>query len=416
MHKISSRVFLNTILSVVAVLSLAALTSAPASAQIGPIRIGVLAPITGPLAKPGEEMLNGMKMFWEKNQYMAGGRKIELITADTTCNPDQGLIQARRLALQEKVDFMIGPLCGHVGPAVAQVSKETGVPLVMDAAGADTITKWDRNPTVIRTAVSASQLGHPFGEYLFKELGVKNATFIASDYTWGHEVAGGMIRTYQDAGGKVDKVIWAPLATADYGASLAAIPSGTGAVVAVVAGVARIRLFEAWYNFGYNKRFQIHGGYWLHEDAIPQIDARAVGIISNTVHYVAGIDTPENKAFVDEYAKRFKLLPSWFAESSYTASMWVKTAIDQLNGNVSDRTAFLNTMRKIELKAPRGPVKLDQFDNPIQNVYISRLQKVKHPILGEQLMNIPVKTYTNVSQFWTYDPQEFLKRGPYKRY
>jgi branched-chain amino acid transport system substrate-binding protein len=258
-------------------------------------------------------MVDGMKMFWEMNKYTAGGRKIELVTADTTCNPDQALTQARRLALQEKVHFLIGPLCGHEGPAVAQVSKETGIPLVLDPAGADTNTKWDRTPSVVRTAVSASQISHPFGDYLYKELGARNATFIGSDYTWGHEVAGGMIRTYKELGGKVNKVIWAPLATTDYGASLAAIPADSDAVVVALAGVARIRFFEAWYNFGYDKKFKLHGGYWLHEDAIPQIDARAVGLISNSVHYVAGIDTPENKAFVDDYARRYKKLPSWFA-------------------------------------------------------------------------------------------------------
>lgn len=381
----------------------------------GPIRIGVLAPITGPLATPGAEMLNGLKMYWEQNNYTAGGRKIELVVADTTCNPDQALTQARRLAQQEKVHFLLGPLCGHEGPAVAQVSKETGIPLVMDPAGADTSTKWDRVPSVIRTAVSASQIGHPFGEYLYKDLGARKVTFIASDYTWGHEVAGGMVKTFTDLGGKIDKMIWAPLATTDYGASLAAVPAGTDAVVAVVAGVARIRLFEAWFNFGYDKKFKLHGGYWLHEDAIPQVDARAVGLISNTVHYVAGIDTPENKAFVDGYAKRYKLLPSWFAESSYTASLWIRTAIDSIQGNVEDRAAFLKAMRAAKVTAPRGPVTLDAYDNPIQNVYITRLQKVKHSILGDQLMNIPVKTYTNVSQFWTYNPEEFLKRGPYKR-
>lgn len=388
----------------------------PVAAQSkGPIRIGVLAPTTGPLATPGAEMINGMKLFWEQNNYTAGGRKIELVIADTTCNPDQALTQARRLTLQEKVNFLIGPLCGHEGPAVAQVSRETGIPLILDPAGADTSTKWDRMPTVIRTAVSASQLGHPFGDYLYKELGARNVTFIASDYTWGHEVAGGMIKTFTDLGGKVNKVIWAPLATTDYGASLAAIPADSDAVIAVVAGVARIRLFEAWYNFGYDRKFKLHGGYWLHEDAIPQIDARAVGLISATVHYVAGIDTPENKAFVDDYAKRYKLLPSWFAESSYTSGIWTKAAIDSIQGNVEDREAFLKAVRTVKIKAPRGPLKLDAYDNPVQNVYISRLQKVKHPILGEQLMNIPVKTYTDVSQFWTYDPEEFLKRGPYKR-
>ena len=382
----------------------------------GPIRIGVLAPITGPLATPDQEMLDGLKMYWEQNKYTAGGRKIELVIADTTCNPDQALTQARRLALQEKVSFLLGPLCGHEGPAVAQVSKETGIPLILDPAGADTNTKWDRTPTVVRTAVSASQIGHPFGDYLYKDLGGRNVTFIASDYTWGHEVAGGMMRTYTEAGGKINKVIWAPLATTDYGASIAAIPSDSDAVVVVLAGVSRIRFFEAWYNFGYNKKFKLHGGYWLHEDAIPQIDDRAVGLISNTVHYVAGIDTPENKTFVDEYARRYKKLPSWFAESSYTSSMWTKAAIDSIKGNVEDRAAFLKAMRTVKItNAPRGPLVLDAYDNPIQNMYITRLQKVKHPILGDQLMNIPVKTYKEVSQFWTYPPEEFLKRGPYKR-
>jgi len=380
----------------------------------GPIRIGVLVPATGPLAGPGAEMVNGLKMFWEMNNYTVGGRKVDLVIADTTCNPEMALTQARRLALQEKVHFLLGPLCGHEGPAVAQVSKETGIPLVLDPAGADTNTKWDRTPTVIRTAVSASQISHPFGDYLYKDLGARNATFIGSDYTWGHEVAGGMMRTYKELGGKVNKVIWAPLATTDYGASLAAIPSDSDAVVVALAGVARIRFFEAWYNFGYDKKFKLHGGYWLHEDAIPQIDARAVGLISNSVHYVAGIDTPENKVFVDEYARRYKKLPSWFAESSYTAGLWTKAAIDSINGNVEDRAAFLRAMRTVQVKAPRGPLKLDAYDNPIQNVYITRLRKVKHPILGDQLMNIPVKTYTNVSQFWTDTPEDFLKRGPYK--
>jgi branched-chain amino acid transport system substrate-binding protein len=395
-------------------LAAAAMVGTATAQTKGPIRIGVLAPITGPLATPGAEMVDGMKMFWEMNKYTAGGRKIELVTADTTCNPDQALTQARRLALQEKVHFLIGPLCGHEGPAVAQVSKETGIPLVLDPAGADTNTKWDRTPSVVRTAVSASQISHPFGDYLYKELGARNATFIGSDYTWGHEVAGGMIRTYKELGGKVNKVIWAPLATTDYGASLAAIPADSDAVVVALAGVARIRFFEAWYNFGYDKKFKLHGGYWLHEDAIPQIDARAVGLISNSVHYVAGIDTPENKAFVDDYARRYKKLPSWFAESAYTSGLWTKAAIDSINGNVEDRAAFLKAMRTVQVKAPRGPLKLDAYDNPIQNVYITRLQKVKHPILGDVLMNIPVKTYNNVSQFWTDKPEDFLKRGPYK--
>ena len=118
---------------------------------------------------------------------------------------------------------MVGPLCGHEGPAVAQVSKETGVPLVMDAAGADNVTKWDRTPTVVRTAISSSQIGHPFGDYLYKELGARNVTFIGQDYTLGHEVTLGIVQTFKELGGKVAQIIWNPIGTKDYGPTVASI-------------------------------------------------------------------------------------------------------------------------------------------------------------------------------------------------
>jgi len=383
--------------------------------QTGPIKIGLLVPLTGPLATPGADMVDGFKLFWEQVGNTAGGRKVEYVIADTTCNPDQAITQARRLVHQEKVQIMIGPLCGHEGPAVAQVSKETGIPLVMDTAGADDVTKWNRTPTVVRTAVSASQIGHPFGDYLFKELGARNVTFIGQDYTWGHEVTLGIVQTYKELGGKVAKIIWNPIGTKDYGPTVAAIAPDSDAVVAVVVGADRIRLFEAWFSFGMDKKFKIYGGYWMHQDALPQMDDRAIGMIGNSLHYATGLDTPDNKAFVDAFAKKYKRLPSWFAESAYTASLWSRTAIEAVKGNVEDKDAFLKAMRTATIKAPRGTLKMDEYDNPIQNVYVTRIQKINHPVIGPVLINVPIKTYENVSQFWTWTPEEFLKRGPYKR-
>ena len=369
--------------SLVSIAAFAALGTAPAThAQSGPIRIGLLPPLTGPLASPGKDMVDGFTLFWEQAKYTAGGRKVEVVTGDTTCNPDQALTQARRVVLQEKVHIMVGPLCGHEGPAVAQVSKETGVPLVMDAAGADNITKWDRTPTVVRTAVSSSQIGHPWGEYLYKELGLRNVTFIGQDYTFGHEITLGAVRTYTALGGKVAKIIWNPVGTKDYGATIAGIPPDTDGVSAQVVGVDRLRLYEAWFNFGMDKKHKIYGGYWMHQDVLPQMDDRALGLIGNSLHYAAGLDTPENKAFTEAFARKYKRLPSWFAESAYTAALWTKTAIDSINGNVEDRAAFLKAMRTVQIKAPRGPLKLDAYDNPIQNVYITRIQKIKHPVHG----------------------------------
>ncbi len=391
-----------------------ATVSAPAQ-QTGPIKIGLLAPLTGPLSAPGLDQADGFKLFWEQVGNTAGGRKVEFVIADTTCNPDQAITQARRLVHQEKVHIMIGPLCGHEGPAVAQVSKETGIPLVMDIAGADDVTKWNRTPTVVRTGVSASQTGHPFGDYLYKDLGARNVTFIGADYTWGHEVTLGIVQTYKELGGKVAKIIWNPIGTKDYGATIASIPADSDAVVAVVVGPDRIRLFEAWFQFGMDKKSKIYGAYWMQQDALLQMDDRAIGMTGNSLHYATGLDTPENKMFVDAFVKKYKRLPSWFSEASYTASLWTRTAIEAIKGNVEDKDAFLKAMRSATIKAPRGTIKLDAYDNPVQNMYVTHIQKINHPVLGSVLTNVPFKTYQNVSQFWTWKPEEFLKRGPYKR-
>ena len=383
--------------------------------QSGPIKIGLLTPLTGPIASSGADAADGFKLFWEQVGNTAGGRKVEYIIADTTCNPDQAITQARRLVHQEKVHILVGPLCGNEGPAVAQVSKETGIPVVIDIAGADEITKWNRTPTVIRTGVSASQVGHPFGDYLYKELGARNVTFIGQDYAWGHEVTLGAVQTYKDLGGKVAKIIWNPIGTKDYSATIASIEPGSDAVVAVVVGADRIRLFETWFSFGMDKKLKLYGAYLLHEDALPQMDDRAIGMIGYALHYAPGIDNPENKAFVNAFATKYKRIPSWFSEASYTASLWTHAAIEAIKGNVEDKDAFLKAMRTVTVKAPRGAVKLDAYDNPIENVYVTRVEKVNNPVVGPVLMNVPVKTYENVSQFWTWTPEDFLKRGPYKR-
>src|SRR5206468_12575153 len=109
------------------------------------------------------------------------------LVADTGSNTDNALTHARRLVHAETVHFTIGPLCGHEGPAVAQVSRETGVPVLVSIAGADELTKWKRVPSVIRTGFSASQTSHPFGAFAYTDHACRTATHIGPDYTLGIE-------------------------------------------------------------------------------------------------------------------------------------------------------------------------------------------------------------------------------------
>src|SRR3954466_7682621 len=88
-----------------------------ARAQAAPIRIGLMAPLTGVVAAGGREIVDGFKLFWDSIGNEVGGRKIELIVEDDASNPDTALQKARRLVEQTKVDFLFGNLLANTGLA-----------------------------------------------------------------------------------------------------------------------------------------------------------------------------------------------------------------------------------------------------------------------------------------------------------
>ena len=83
---------------------------------------------------------------------------------------------------------------------------------------------------------------------------------------------------------------------------------------------------------------------------------------------------------------------------------------------MAGRRAFVKHALAIKLDTPRGPVSLDDMRNPVQNIYIRMVEKKK--MFGydkDELWNIVIKTYPNVSQFWKFTKEEFLKQPVYSR-
>ena len=128
--------------------------------------------------------------------------------------------------------------------------------------------------------------------------------------------------------------------------------------------------------------------------------------------YSAALDTPANRKFVKDYRAKFGKVPSYFSETNYTSGRWITEAVKAVDGKVEDREAFLAALRRVEIAdAIRGPVKLDAYGNPIQNVYFRKVERNKD---GE-LQNTVILTIPAVSQFWKYGPEDFLRQPVYAR-
>ena len=135
-----------------------------------------------------------------------------------------------------------------------------------------------------------------------------------------------------------------------------------------------------------------------------------LGVVT-ALHYSAALPSPANKKFVQAYEAKYKQVPSYYSEGSYVAGLALKEALEATGGEIENTDRFLAALRRVDLtEAPRGPVRFDDYGNPIQNIYVRRVERV-----GGKLQNTVIFTFPSVSQFWTYKPEDFLKNPVYSR-
>lgn len=385
-----------------------------AMAQGEPIRVGLMAPLTGVIASGGKEMVEGTQFWFEKINYQIAGRKVELIIEDDASNPDTALQKARRLVEQNNVHFLTGNLLANTGLAVANYVKGTGTPYFIPIIAADELTQRARIPNVVRTAgYSGSAFPRPLADWALKQ-GYKRIATVSQDYTFGHEQCGGFSQVFTEGGGTIVQQFWHPLNTADFSPYLGQIADlKIDALFVMETGADATRFMQQFNSFGLKGKIPLLGAMNMTDQSVIRtMGAEVEGIIS-AAHFAEGADIAATKDFVEAYTKKFEKIPSLYGFSMYSGMMWISKTIEKLGGKVEDKAALLDAIAKTELTdSPLGkPVKLDAYGNPIYDVYIRKVTKRA----DGKFWNVPIATYPAVSQFWKYDPETFMKEPAFSR-
>ena len=250
-------------------------------AQKGPIKVGFLVPQTGPLAANGKDMINGLQLFFEEQNYRLAGREIKLIIEDDEGKPATGLTKARGLVESQGVHLLTGPLSAAVGYAIAPYVTEKKVLTVFPIVSAEDITQRKRSPYIVRTGWSSSQPSHPFGKWVYDNLKYRKIAMIGYDFAFGWEVAAGFHRSFEEAGGQVVQKLWPPLGNADYGPYLAQLRRDVDAVYAVFSGADALRFAKQYAEAGLKGRLPlIGGGTFTDEHVLRTMGDEALGIVT----------------------------------------------------------------------------------------------------------------------------------------
>ncbi|MFZ3249395.1 MAG: ABC transporter substrate-binding protein, partial [Pseudolabrys sp.] len=379
------------------------------------LSIGYIAPTTGIFAQVGKDMVDGFQMYLDEHGGKLGGMDVKFIVEDNQGKPDAAVTKAKKLILQDHVQMFIGGLLASTGYALAPVSTAEKTLYISSISSADDLTQrqLDKYPYFIRTSWTSSLPHQPLGQWACDQ-GYKKAITISADYAFGYETAGGFQKAFEDCGGKVIQKIWPPLGTKDFGPYIPTMKADADVIFTTMVGPMALQ-FPKQLRAAGNKKPIVASGVSYDEFVLPFMGDEVIGDVS-ALHYSAAIDTPRNQTFVKAYRAKYGKVPSYYSENNYTTAMWIDEAIKKAGGKWPGPEAFIKQMASIKLDAPRGPVELDDMRNPIENVYIKKVQKTK--MFGydkDELWNTVIKTYPKVSQFWTYGKEKFLAQPVYSR-
>ena len=384
---------------------------APAIAQGAPFKLGLLTVKTGPLAQGGIQMEQGVLTWLKEHDNKMAGRKVELFSADTGGKPAGTKTKAQELIERDKVDVIVGPLAAFELLAITDYIREHKTP-TLSLAGADDLTQRRPNPYFLRPSACSSQAMHVMGHYAAKEMGKKKAITIDYDFAFGYEQEGGFQAAFEKDGGCVANKLWAPLGTPDYTPYLAQM-SGIDVLCQGFAGSGPLAFMKQYANYGL--KFPVVTGETGGDDALLHaFGDEAVGMMS-ACPYTLDLDTDANKKFAQAIYKDFNVVPGFYAAGLYINCQVVEAGLKAAGGTTEDKEKFMAALKAVKLKdTPRGPISFDHLGNIVGSFYVRRIEKASNPY-GLKLWNKTLKTYENVSQFWTWPEKEFLAHPVYSR-
>ncbi len=178
-------------------------TALPAQAQDDPIKIGLVAALSGQSAKSGEAITPGIMLALDQINGEGGvlGRPLELVSRDDESNPGKGLVAARELVQREGVAALIGGLDTPVSLAIVPFANDAQVPFVGPWAAGTPITKNGAEENyVFRVSAVDEFVDEAITEYLVAEYGAQKPGMILINNPWGESNEKGLMKALEKRG------------------------------------------------------------------------------------------------------------------------------------------------------------------------------------------------------------------------
>ncbi|MFZ2006877.1 MAG: ABC transporter substrate-binding protein [Stellaceae bacterium] len=382
---------LHTAVSIAVTLSAALLSLA---ARADTVKVGIINSYSGFVAEAADEMQKGIDLYAKlHDKDLPDGVKIELLKRDDTSNPEVGKRLAQELITRDHVQALMGIILSPVAAAVAPLTAEAKVPLVLTNAAGVQLTRL--SPYIVRTSFTLWQQCQPIGKWA-AERGWKTGYTEVTDFIAGHDSEGAFVKGFTDGGGKILDSVRFPVQNPDFvpfvqrvkdakpDVAFLWVPAQTQAT-AMMNAVRDLGLREAGIHI-------VSAQDLLPDEQLPKMGDTPLGLITAGNYSTAG-DRPANKAFLAAWAKEYgdQSIPDFFSVDGWDGMAAIYDLVKQTKGKFTagEAMAFLSHWKNPD--SPRGPIEIDPNTRDIvQNIYIREVKKVDGKLANVEIQTIPM--------------------------
>ncbi|MBT5014602.1 MAG: ABC transporter substrate-binding protein, partial [Rhodospirillaceae bacterium] len=364
----------------------AASTFIPTRFAIGaqaPIKVGIMLPFSGTYAKLGENITDAMMMRIAQAGGMLGGRNVDYIKLDSEAAPPKAVDNATKLVKGRKVDFVVGPVHSGVGMAMTKVMKKAPKTImVVPNAGANQLTREACAPNIFRTSFSNWQTSYPMGTELHKR-GHKKIVTLTWNYAAGKQMADAVAQGYSDAGGDASGIekLWVDFPSVSFQPLLTKIAAiKPDAVWVFFSGGGAVKFVKDYAASIDKAQIPLYGTF-VTEGTLQAQGAAAEGIVT-TMHWADTLDNPVNHKFMADFKTASGRNADVFAVQGYDTGSLLLLAMAAVGGDTTATPEIIKAMENTIVEGPRGPWRMSPTHNPIQNIYLRRVENGRNVILG----------------------------------
>ena len=356
-----------------------------ASAQTGPIRVGVVTPLSGTYAGIGQQVKWGLDLAAAQINAAGGvmGRKLELIYEDEEANPAVATQKAEKLFQVAKVDFLTGTVNSGSTLAVGQVAERNQRLIATTVSFADSITADKCSANVFRVNARAGMQSAALADWMAQTQKNASVFYLGPDYEMGRSTVAAFKAAAEGKGAKTAGEVFAPLDNKDYSPYFGQIRGARPTVIYTsVAGNDTVRLFTQMAEFGVNRNVQVVGASGtVTSQNLGAIGKAADGFVTG-VGYASSIDSEANRKFVAEFEAANKAKPDLYGADSYGVLFFYKAAVEKAKSTDTDKVR--DAMRGLQWATPQGTKTMRAGDHQaMQDMYAVKVDGGQFHIVGK---------------------------------